>query len=133
MRRNCIPEPSLRVLYKENWPNTSILRNIDSGEQNKFHLSNGHLICKSFNSQLAKTPIVYISPWRFIPRTASEQSSLLKGQEYRTDTSARDVAVTSGGKATNCFTTAELSRSNRIGPNCRPQADHHGVSELRIG
>ena len=69
MRRNCIPEPSLRVLYNKNWPNSLILRNIDSGEQNKFNLSNGHLICKSFNSQHAKTPVVYISAWTFILRT----------------------------------------------------------------
>ena len=71
----------LRVLYNKNWPNSLILRNIDSGEQNKFNLSNGHLICKSFNSQHAKTPVVYISQWTFIPRTVDGPTRPLRPQE----------------------------------------------------
>ena len=30
--------------------NSSDLRNVDSGEQKKFHLSNSHLICETFNN-----------------------------------------------------------------------------------
>ena len=76
MRRNCIPEATLRELYNKNWPNSSILRNIDRGEQNKFHLSNSHLICKSFNSRLAQTRIVYTSMWRLIGRSGQHSSQL---------------------------------------------------------
>ena len=42
-----------RDCFTKKIDHSSILRNIDRGEQNEFHLSNSHLIWESYNSQLA--------------------------------------------------------------------------------